>query len=836
MSDYPNPDEEFELMYADELELLQEDPQYNATPEEIAPKEPPLQNESTPQTQSTSNKRNVEELFGDISDLDFAQFEPEAKKTKLKPSKEDELKELMEHILLLRKLNKEKANVLSINTSISSRARNADRDSRNISRRVPKYPYITVRRSDGEDLYVRFHSEEYEREEVLSVVKESKVGHDVLGSEKQRIWNEAQTLLNKLSTESSEMELSEPQDFGSDRDLWLDLYRPKRYIELLSDESTNRTMLKWLKLWDKVVFNRRPKIKPTLKQYDKNTSKFRPFELNTDLDEHDRPFYKVALLCGPPGLGKTTLAHVAAKHAGYNIVEINASDDRSTEAFKTSLENATQMKSLVDTENRPNCLIFDEIDGAPKASIEYLIKFVNGIKNKPKKGGKSKQFILRRPIICICNDVYAPALRSLRQISLVLHFPRTSSAKLAERLTSICRREGLKTDLSTMMALAEKTNNDIRSCLSMMHFFKSEKKAVTLSDVLRGSFGQKDMQKGLFAVWQDIFQILRPKFNPLYQEKDASKKQNEANRTTKIFQTISSFGDYERVAQGVHENFISLKLRDSTLEGLSKAMDWFVFNDLISHQIHTTQNYSLSSYLPYGFIVWHFLFATTQAQKLNLPSAGFEMKQNQVRRSAIVAEMLKGMRPTIKTYCNKSSLLLDILPFLLKIISPNFRPVNLHLYTKEEKDAMTRVVNVMIDYNLNYVQERRQDGVYVFNLEPDVEELFQFSCKKRQLSYSNKQLIAREIELEKMRRTEASKIDKESIKQKPNHLQRLQANAVKVAKTIKPAVTKDFFGRIVSTPTISVKGGPSPSNRIWYQYKEGHNNAVRKPIKIADLL
>jgi SpoVK/Ycf46/Vps4 family AAA+-type ATPase len=35
-----------------------------------------------------------------------------------------------------------------------------------------------------------------------------------------------------------------------------------------------------------------------------------------------------SLLYGPPGLGKTTLAHVVANHAGYNVVEINASDDR----------------------------------------------------------------------------------------------------------------------------------------------------------------------------------------------------------------------------------------------------------------------------------------------------------------------------------------------------------------------------------------------------------------------------------------------------------------------------------------------------------------------------
>lgn len=128
-----------------------------------------------------------------------------------------------------------------------------------------------------------------------------------------------------------------------------------------------------------------------------------------ELDQFNRPKIKVCLISGPPGLGKTTLAHIISKHAGYNIIEMNASDDRSADAFKQNIESVTQSRGSVNqSENsyKPSCLIIDEIDGAPQNSIQVLIDHVNEKVKQKKNGTAVKEGpTMLRPIICICNDL-----------------------------------------------------------------------------------------------------------------------------------------------------------------------------------------------------------------------------------------------------------------------------------------------------------------------------------------------------------------------------------------------------------------------------------------------
>lgn len=63
-------------------------------------------------------------------------------------------------------------------------------------------------------------------------------------------------------------------------------------------------------------------------------------------------------------------------------------------------------------------------------------------------------------------------------MAFVVHFPPTEISRLTQRLSEVAILEGLKIDSSVFSLLGEKTQNDIRSCLGILNFLKSQNKQV----------------------------------------------------------------------------------------------------------------------------------------------------------------------------------------------------------------------------------------------------------------------------------------------------------------------------------------------------------------------
>lgn len=165
------------------------------------------------------------------------------------------------------------------------------------------------------------------------------------------------------------------------------------------------------------------------------------------------------MLCGPAGIGKTSLAHVVAADCGYTVLELNASDVRGRQDVVTMLRGPSQTR-VVGSTSRGNCIIMDEVDGmtgGEEGGAQALAQII-----------KSSQC----PIICICNDKFAPPVKILKDLCVFFAVWPPNSAECLELARGINTRESLFISDVVLRDIVAQCNGDIRHIITTMQVAK----------------------------------------------------------------------------------------------------------------------------------------------------------------------------------------------------------------------------------------------------------------------------------------------------------------------------------------------------------------------------
>ncbi|KAK6825229.1 hypothetical protein PG987_012723 [Apiospora arundinis] len=296
--------------------------------------------------------------------------------------------------------------------------------------------------------------------------------------------------------------------------------------------------------------------------------------------------YRAVILSGPPGIGKTTAAHLAAKLEGFDVLEQNASDTRSKKLVESGVSEVMNNTSLsgyfagdgkkVDKQKKNIVLVMDEVDGmsaGDRGGVGALAKFC-----------KKTEV----PMILICNERRLPKMKPFDFVALDIPFRRPTIEQIRSRMMTVSHREGLKLTPQVLDALIEGSNRDIRQIINMMATIKLDQTSMDFDQ-------SKDMSKA----WEKSV-VLKPW--DICQKMLGGGLFSPASKATLNDKIQLYFNDHEFSYLMIQENYLRAKpallggghKREQDLKALElmdKAAESISDGDLVDRMIHGPQQH-----------------------------------------------------------------------------------------------------------------------------------------------------------------------------------------------------------------------------------------------------
>lgn len=227
---------------------------------------------------------------------------------------------------------------------------------------------------------------------------------------------------------------------------WVEKYRPRHMKDIINQKNAVQKVNDWIREW----------IGGTPKK-------------------------KALLLAGPPGSGKTSTVYALANDYGFEVIELNASDERTLEKIKRYIGAAYTL----DVFGRRRKLIFlDEADNMESSGAREIAKLIERAQN---------------PIIMAAN-YYWKVPREIRNKAVIVEYKRLTRRDIQTALYRILKVEGIFVPKEIIAEIAKRASGDLRAAINDLQTVVSggvEDAAEVLA--------YRDVEKSVFQVLGTIF-------------------------------------------------------------------------------------------------------------------------------------------------------------------------------------------------------------------------------------------------------------------------------------------------------------------------------------------